>query len=100
TQSGLERHEWTRHGSCYGTDAEEYYADALDLLLALNTSGVAELFAGNIGRKITLQQVREAFDTTFGPGAGERVSMECAPDGNRTIITELTIGLTGTITGP
>jgi ribonuclease T2 len=100
TQSGLDRHEWTRHGTCYGTSAEKYYADALDLMLALNTSDVAELFAGNIGRKITLAQVRDAFDAAFGPGAGERVTMDCAPDGNRTIITELTIGLTGTITGP
>lgn len=100
TQSALERHEWTKHGTCYGTTAEQYYADALDLLLALNTSEVAELFAGNIGRKITLRQVREAFDSAFGRGAGERVRMACEPDGNRTIITELTIGLTGTITGP
>ena len=23
TQSGLERHEWTKHGTCYGTSAEE-----------------------------------------------------------------------------
>ena len=69
-------------------------------MLALNTSDVAELFAGNIGRKITLAQVRQAFDAAFGPGAGERVTMDCALDGNRTIITELTIGLTGEVTGP
>jgi len=100
TLSALDRHEWTRHGTCYGTNAEGYYADALDLMLALNTSDVAELFAANIGRKITLRQVRQAFDDAFGRGAGERVSMSCEPDGNRTIITELTIALTGEITGP
>jgi len=100
SQSGLDRHEWTKHGTCYGASAEDYYTHALDLLLALNTSAVAELFAGNIGRRITLAQVRQAFDDAFGAGAGERVGMDCAPDGNRTIITELTIGLTGTITGP
>lgn len=100
TLSGLDRHEWTKHGTCYGASAERYFADALDLMLALNTSPVAELFAANIGRKITLRQVRAAFDEAFGPGAGERIRMECAPDGNRTIITELTIGLTGEISGP
>lgn len=99
-QSALERHEWTKHGTCYGTGVEDYYADALDLLLALNSSDVADLFAGNIGRKITLLQVQEAFDAAFGAGAGQRVHMECERDGNRTIITELTIGLTGQITGP
>ncbi|MHA6691204.1 ribonuclease T2 family protein [Devosia sp. A449] len=100
TLSGLDRHEWTKHGSCYGTPAEEYYADSLALMTALNRSAVAELFADNIGRKITLRQVREAFDAAFGPGAGERVQMDCATDGNRTIITELTIALTGEISGP
>jgi len=100
TLSALDRHEWTKHGTCYGASAERYFTDALDLMLALNASPVAELFAANIGRKITLRQVRAAFDEGFGPGAGERVRMECAPDGNRTIITELTIGLTGEISGP
>ena len=88
TLSQLDRHEWTKHGTCYGTAAQEYFSDALDLLLAINTSGVAELFAANIGRKITLRQVRKAFDTAFGEGAGARVSMSCEPDGNRQIITE------------
>ncbi|WDQ99350.1 ribonuclease [Devosia sp. J2-20] len=100
TMSALDRHEWTKHGTCYGTSQEEYFADSLDLLLAINTSAVAELFAANIGKKVTLRQIRTAFDQAFGPGSGERVSMDCAADGNRTIITELTIALTGTINGP
>ncbi|MEO5807492.1 ribonuclease T2 family protein [Devosia sp.] len=100
TRSQLDRHEWLRHGTCSGSPQEEYYSNALDLMLALNTSAVAELFAANIGRKITLRQVREAFDRVFGPGAGDRVRMQCEPDGNRQIITEMTIGLTGTINGP
>ncbi|MCS6758672.1 MAG: ribonuclease [Candidatus Devosia euplotis] len=99
TRSSLDRHEWSKRGTCYGASQAEYFADALDLLLAVNTSAAADLFAANIGRKITLQQVQAAFDTAFGTGAGQRVSMACELDGNR-IITELTIGLTGTITGP
>jgi len=100
TRSALERHEWTKHGTCYGTSQEEYYRDATDLLLGLNASPVAELFADNIGKKITLRQVRTAFDAAYGPGAGERVAMDCTEDGNRTIITELTLNLAGTINGP
>ena len=100
SQSGLDRHEWVKHGTCYATDQREYYADSLDLMLALNTSGVIDLFAGNIGKRVTLAQVRTAFDTAFGPGAGERVAMSCIEDGNRILITELQINLTGEITGP
>ena len=100
SQSGLDRHEWVKHGTCYGTDQREYYADSLDLMLALNTSEVVDLFAGNVGKRITLVQIRSAFDLAFGPGAGERVAVSCAPDGNRILITELQINLTGEITGP
>lgn len=100
SQSGLDRHEWIKHGTCYGKNVRDYYADALDLMLALNTSPVAEFFADNIGKRITLAQIRAAFDDAFGTGAGERVRMSCAEDGNRILITELTIGLTGPIEGP
>lgn len=100
SQSGLDRHEWVKHGTCYGTGQREYYADSLDLMLALNTSEVVDLFASNIGKRITLAQIRTAFDTAFGPGAGDRVSMSCIEDGNRILITELQINLTGEITSP
>ncbi|WIY51809.1 ribonuclease [Devosia sp. YIM 151766] len=98
--SGLDRHEWVKHGSCYGGDQRQYYADSLALMRALNASEVTELFAANIGKRLTLAEIRAAFDAAFGAGAGERVAMDCAADGNRTLITELRINLTGPITGP
>jgi ribonuclease T2 len=100
TRSALERHEWLRHGTCYGEAADPYFVDALAMLEAVNASAVRELFAGNLGKELTQQQVRAAFDTAFGKGAGQRVRLACERDGNRRIITELTIGLTGEITGP
>ena len=100
TQSGLERHEWIKHGTCYNGDAEDYFSDSLAMLEAINTSPVAQLFAGAIGQRLTQGAVRAAFDTAFGPGAGDRVRLSCINDGNRRLINELTIGLTGTIDGP
>lgn len=97
TRSFLERHEWTKHGTCYEGDAEEYYADSLAVMAALNTSSVRELFAANLGRELTQEAIRAAFDEAFGAGAGKRVRVACVHDGGRRIITELTIGLTGTI---
>ena len=29
TKSLLERHEWTKHGSCYPADAETYFKDSI-----------------------------------------------------------------------
>ena len=93
TLSGLERHEWLKHGTCSGEVAADYYARSLRLLAALNGSEVQTLFQSNLGKEIDQSQVQAAFDEAFGPGAGERVRMRCAKDGGRQVITGLAVGL-------
>lgn len=93
TQSFLERHEWIRHGTCYGGGAEAYFREALSLVDEVNTSAVQALFAANVGQEITVATVRGAFDAAFGVGAGDRVRLACKRDGSRRLITEVTIGL-------
>jgi len=95
TRSQLERHEWIKHGTCYGTDAATYYATATNLLATLNASRVRDLFAANIGKELTQADIRAAFDESFGTGAGQRVRIACDDDGKRRLITEITIGLFG-----
>jgi ribonuclease I len=74
TQSFLDRHEWIRHGTCYGRgDPQTYFQEALSLLDEVNGSAVQTLFASNIGKEITVGEVRTTFDTAFGSGAGDRV---------------------------
>lgn len=98
TRSGLHKHEWVKHGTCYdGTGSDEYFADALRLMDRLNRSDVRDLFASRIGGQLTGDQIRAAFDRSFGAGAGERVRISCKNDQRRRLIVELTIGLTGTI---
>lgn len=98
TRSGLHKHEWIKHGTCYdGTGADEYFADALHLMDRLNSSEVQELFAARIGEELNGDQIRAAFDSSFGPGAGDRVRISCKNDNGRRLIVELTIGLSGTI---
>lgn len=97
TQSGLERHEWTKHGSCYPGDAESYFAQSLRLLEAVNDSPVQAFVAANRGKQVRTSDLRAAFDAAFGPGAGERVRVACRDDGSRRLIVELTIGLRGDV---
>ena len=97
TRSQLERHEWIKHGTCYGTDEASYYAASLALMRQLNASKVRDLFADNVGKRLTQAQIRSAFDDSFGSGAGQRVRIACEDDGSRRIISELTIGLFGTV---
>jgi ribonuclease T2 len=98
TMSFLERHEWIKHGTCFGGPTPEaYFARAIALIDQLNASRPRELFARNIGSEITGAAIREAFDASFGAGAGDRVRIECKRDGGRNLIAELTIGLVGDI---
>lgn len=98
TRSGLHKHEWIKHGTCYdGEDAAEYFSDSLYLVDLLNASEVRTLFASRIGRELDGSEIRAAFDRSFGPGAGERVRIACKNDQDRRLIVELTIGLSGTI---
>ncbi|RWM23462.1 MAG: ribonuclease [Mesorhizobium sp.] len=101
TASDLDRHEWIKHGTCYGKSQQEYFSDALSLTRAVNASPVRDLFTQKIGRDLTSDQIRAAFDSAFGTGAGERVRVSCLNDrsSGRRLIGELTLGLAGPI-GP
>ncbi|WP_296809109.1 ribonuclease T2 [Thiocapsa sp.] len=93
TLSDLQRHQWIKHGTCYGTDADTYFRHSMLLLEQLNTSGVRELFEENIGKRLSATRVRAAFDDAFGKGAGERVRLSCSEG----LIEELRIGLAGVV---
>ncbi len=90
-RSHLQRHEWTKHGTCYGTDADTYFDDSLDLMEQLNASSVRALFANNRGNRLRASEVRDAFNRAFGRGTGDRLRLICR-DG---LITELRISLRG-----
>lgn len=98
-QSLMHRHEWIKHGTCYPAgDAEGYFADAIQVIDAINASPARTLLAANIGRNVSTQEIRSAFDQAFGTGAGQRVRVACVDDGGRRLISEITIGLAGEIT--
>jgi len=87
--SGLHRHEWIKHGSCYGTDAQAYFEDAIALTDAVRHSKVSTFFKKYTGKRVTLARIRALFDESFGKGAGSRVELRC----NRGMITELWLHL-------
>ena len=85
--SNLHLHEWIKHGTCYGTNADNYYKDAINLLKEINNSKVREFFVKNMGRVVKQRDIREVFDKEFGKGAGEHVNLVC----QKGLITELWI---------
>jgi ribonuclease T2 len=106
-QSGLHRHVWTKHGSCYeddktgayrGADPDEYFSEAMALLDQLNSSPLQVLFGGNIGGRLSRKQIEAAFDRSFGKGASARLTIRCSGRGEGRMISELWINLAGDIT--
>lgn len=99
TASFLDRHEWLVHGTCYNEPMQNYFAESLALMAALNASSLRDFMASNIDKAVTPVQIRAAVDLAFGPGTGARVSVECKneQDGNRKVLTELQIALYGSI---
>ena len=87
--SNLHKHEWVKHGSCYGTSADAYYNDAINLLTQVNDSKVQQYFKQNIGRQVKLDDIRKVFDKAFGAGAGKHVTMNC----QKGLVTELWLHL-------
>ncbi len=87
--SQLHKHEWVKHGTCYGKDANGYYGDAVSLINQVNNSALGKFFSQNIGKKITLKQVRMVADRAFGGGAGNRIELQC----RKGLVTELWLHL-------
>jgi ribonuclease T2 len=98
-QSNLQRHEWIVHGTCFGTNADAYFSRAAALAEAVNASKVSQLFADNVGKSLSADAIRMAFDEAFGAGAGTRVTVSCHGRGDNRKITELVINLAGDVKG-
>ena len=87
--SNLQRHEWIKHGTCYGGDADRYYKDAISLVKQFNNSKVGRFFSQNIGKSITLEQVRFKMNESFGKGSGKKLELRC----RNGLITEVWLNL-------
>lgn len=99
TQSALDRHQWLKHGTCSGLDADAYFAAAVRLVDLLNDSPVRALFADHAGQELSGAAIRRTFDAAFGPGAGDRVLVDCVEVSGRRLIRELRIALGGQVEG-
>lgn len=85
TISNLHRHEWIKHGTCYGESAQKYFDDAIAMTKSVNNAKLGKFFVQNVGKIVTLQQVRFKADESFGQGSGKRVELRC----KQGMITEL-----------
>lgn len=99
TLSSLQKHEWLKHGTCYGGSIDEYYSDSIWLMKQVNRSALQSLFESRVGKSVTFAEIKASFEESFGKGAGDRLRVSCRRDqnSNRQLITEITLGLSGDI---
>lgn len=98
-QSKLQRHEWIVHGTCYGANADAYFARSAGLTETVNASKVSKLFADSAGLPLNTEAIRAAFDEAFGEGTGSRVVVACSGRGANRRISEIRLSLAGDVTG-
>lgn len=89
----LAPHEWNAHGTCSGVTPDAYFGYAASL-----TDQVREvldpIFVDAESTQINQSALSEAFDLTFGAGAGERVAMVCRNvSGEGSVIHEIHVSL-------
>jgi len=99
TQSFLERHEWIKHGTCYGKPAEAYFKRTVDLLEEVNASAVGQLLAANAGGNAQTDAIIDAFRTAFGDAAVKAVEVRCERVRGVQNLSEVWIYLSGDVTG-
>jgi ribonuclease T2 len=94
-RSNLHRHEWFKHGTCMDAkiNPQQYFELSIAVLDSVNNSPIKELFADNIGKEVTSNQIVKAMDKSFGKGAGSRIGVSCKRDGRRTLINEIKISI-------
>jgi len=90
--SGLAKHEWRKHGSCYGTSQERYFQDAIKLTNELNETPLREFFEKNSGEVVTKEAINQAIKKSFG-NVARKVQMIC----QNGLITELRFSLKGDV---
>ena len=100
TASHLQRYEFIKHGTCFPANAETYFRIALALQQQINTSKLQELMAGHIGKAVSADEMKRAFEQTFGTAMGSALGIHCIGDvdSRRTLINEIRIPLKGPLT--
>ena len=88
---GLAKHEWKKHGVCFGTDAKTYFITAIKLDQQFNETSIQQFFAMHMGQSVSLARMRWLFGQLFGKKNARKFQMVCK-DG---FITEIRIPLKG-----
>jgi len=87
----LARHEWKKHGTCFGTDANTYFLTAIKLTQQFNETMFVNFFDTHLGSYVSLQRIRYVIGSVFGKRNIRKIQVLC----HRGFISEIRIRLKG-----
>ena len=75
--SCLDRHEWSKHGTCSGMTADDYFAYASALVQQVAATGFGRYLTANAGKTVDASEVVAAFERSFGASSGTKLTLNC-----------------------
>jgi ribonuclease T2 len=75
--SCLERHEWTKHGSCQNLTVDEYFSLAMRLASEVDSSPVGQYLTSHQGQTVKLSELRQVVRSAFGTEHEGKIYFGC-----------------------
>lgn len=75
--SCLDHHEWTKHGTCSGLTADQYFATAAALVQGIAASSFGRYLTAHAGQTVDSGALVAAFEKDFGAGSANKLVMNC-----------------------
>ena len=91
----LAKHEWEKHGTCFGTDQQTYFLTAFKLTQQFNESQFLTFVRMHRGQWVSLERIRYVFGGAFGDRNKRKFQLVCKKKGGEFYITEIRLNLKG-----
>ena len=91
--SCLDRHEWTKHGTCTGLGGDAYFDASVHLVREMQATRLSKVLRANIGKEVPRRGLLDAFEADFGADAADALELLCRRQGQRAHLTEIRLAL-------
>ncbi len=89
-KSNLQRHEWYKHGTCYSTDPNRYFQDALNMTKKLDDT-IGEYLRANLGARVTQYNINKVAKRLITKDIDKKIIIKC----KRAILSEIWVSIKG-----
>src|SRR5256885_1357974 len=91
--SCLERHEWYKHGSCSGLEAEAYFAVSNAFVANFAKTRLGKYISANVGRTVELADLLARLREDFGADSARSFAIKCRTTEDADTLWEVRVNL-------